>query len=139
MHGAPVDRRVAMRGAVGAGVAVAGLGALANCSTSDGETTATITGEGGRIPASKVPVGGGAVLADVDAVITQPVAGEFHGFSATCTHQGCRVTSVSEGLIRCPCHGSTFDAATGEVRSGPAPTALPARKVTRSGDTLTVE
>ena len=49
----------------------------------------------------------------------------MHAFSATCTHQGCPVSEVSGGRIVCPCHGSAFDAATGEVVGGPAPSPLP--------------
>jgi carotenoid phi-ring synthase / carotenoid chi-ring synthase len=39
--------------------------------------------------------------------------------SATCTHQGCRVDYVAEGVFSCPCHGSRFDLA-GAVLRGPA-------------------
>lgn len=90
------------------------------------------------VAASDVPVGGGLVVGDLDAVITQPTAGVFHAFSATCTHGGCRVTTVEDGLIHCPCHGSTFDDTTGEVRQGPATRALPVKQVTVAGESLTI-
>jgi Rieske Fe-S protein len=45
---------------------------------------------------------------------------KVRGFSAICTHQGCTVASVSGGTINCACHGSKFDAKTGEVVNGPA-------------------
>lgn len=46
--------------------------------------------------------------------------------SATCTHQGCTVAwAADDKIMRCPCHGATYDAWTGEVRSGPAPQPLP--------------
>ena len=51
---------------------------------------------------------------------------QVHGLSATCTHQGCTVSGVADGRITCPCHGSVFDAATGDVVTGPATTPLPA-------------
>jgi Rieske Fe-S protein len=52
-----------------------------------------------------------------------------------CTHQGCKVDKVSGGRIDCPCHGSQFDASTGKVVGGPAPTPLPAVQVTvRDGE-----
>ncbi|OLT09507.1 hypothetical protein BJF78_30580 [Pseudonocardia sp. CNS-139] len=44
-----------------------------------------------------VPVGGGLVLAEQDLVITQPTAGEFKAFSATCTHQAARSTTWPTG------------------------------------------
>lgn len=48
--------------------------------------------------------------------------GEFVAFGDVCTHQQC---SLAEGdlnntTVVCPCHGSEFDARTGEVVSGPA-------------------
>ncbi|WP_234971452.1 QcrA and Rieske domain-containing protein [Jatrophihabitans endophyticus] len=45
-------------------------------------------------------------------------------FSAVCTHQGCTVKPDGKQFT-CPCHNSTFDAATGKVLGGPAPSALP--------------
>ena len=62
-----------------------------------------------------VAVGGGLVLADQLVVITQPAAGEFRGFSAVCTHLGCTVSSVTDGTINCPCHGSRFSIEDGSV------------------------
>ena len=74
---------------------------------------------------SDVPVGGGKILADKKIVITQPKSGEFHGFSAVCTHAGCIVGTVSGGTINCPCHGSRFSITNGSVVNGPAPSPLP--------------
>lgn len=80
-----------------------------------------------------VPEGGGIVLEDDELVLTQPSAGQFRGFSAVCTHQGCLVAGVSDGTINCPCHGSMFDPDTGEVIGGPAPSALPERPIIVAG------
>lgn len=55
-----------------------------------------------------------------------------------CTHQGCTVTSVKDGVINCACHGSQFDIATGEVKQGPATSALPAKSVTVGADGISV-
>ena len=52
--------------------------------------------------------------------MTQPVAGTFKAFSATCTHQGCTVNEVAGGTINCPCHGSKFAVADGAPTAGPA-------------------
>jgi len=81
-----------------------------------------------------VPAGGGVVKSGV--VITKDDAGTIHAFSATCTHQGCTVSSVSNGAIICPCHGSKFDAGTGAVLQGPATRPLPAVNVTVQGDQI---
>jgi Rieske Fe-S protein len=81
-----------------------------------------------------VPDGGGVVL-DKPAVVLTRTGSEVHGFSAVCTHQGCHVDNVSDGTIRCPCHGSRFDASTGEVVTGPASSPLPRVAVTvRDGE-----
>ncbi|WP_143669392.1 Rieske (2Fe-2S) protein, partial [Streptomyces sp. wa1063] len=53
-----------------------------------------------------------------------------------CTHQGCAVKDVSDGTITCPCHNSTFDAATGSPTGGPATQPLPAREITVEGDSI---
>jgi|SRR4051794_12291169 Rieske Fe-S protein len=80
-----------------------------------------------------VPVGGGVVVAAQDLVVTQPVAGTFKGFSATCTHQGCKVAEVKGGTINCPCHGSKFAVADGTPTAGPAKKPLPEKPVTVQG------
>jgi Rieske Fe-S protein len=90
------------------------------------------------VATADVPVGGGVVLAEQDVVVTQPVAGEFKGFSATCTHQGCTVGEVSGGTINCPCHGSKFAIADGAVANGPAQKPLPARAITVAGNEITL-
>lgn len=62
-----------------------------------------------------VPVGGGVIQADLGVVVTQPNDGEFKAFSSTCTHQGCTVSEVGDGLIQCFCHGSRFSIEDGSV------------------------
>lgn len=71
---------------------------------------------------SDVPVGGGVIRGNI--VLTRPSGNEIHAFSAICTHQGCKVDKVANGHIDCPCHGSVFDASTGAVVNGPAPSPL---------------
>ncbi|MGC5053485.1 Rieske (2Fe-2S) protein [Micromonospora sp. DT48] len=83
-----------------------------------------------------IPVGGGAIFADAGVVVTQPTEGTIKAYSATCTHQGCTVTSVTDGTIVCGCHNSVFDIADGSVRSGPARAPLPAANVTVDGDAI---
>jgi glycine/D-amino acid oxidase-like deaminating enzyme/nitrite reductase/ring-hydroxylating ferredoxin subunit len=62
------------------------------------------------------------------AVYREP-QGELHAHSARCTHLGCIVRwNAAERSWDCPCHGSRFDGASGEVIQGPATRALaPAR------------
>lgn len=73
-----------------------------------------------------------------DVLVAQPSAGTVACFSAVCTHQGCTVNPPQNGQATCPCHGSVFDALTGEVKKGPAsqPLSKVAVKV-ENGDVVT--
>ena len=101
-----------------------------NGSGNGGGTGLTITGD--------VPEGGGTIFADDDVVVTQPAAGDFKAFSATCTHQGCKVSEVTDAAIVCPCHMSKFSIEDGSVLEGPASAPLPAKTVTVDGDAISV-
>jgi Rieske Fe-S protein len=72
-----------------------------------------------------IPAGGGVVLKEQKVVLCKDARGKVSAFSAICTHQGCVVTDVADGTINCPCHGSKFDAASGERVEGPAKKPLP--------------
>ncbi len=162
-----VSRRNLIRtAAIAGGVVAAGVG-LAACgsnNTSGGSTSsstgaattttdsaATTTGGAAATttaaaPAgtalgstSSIPVGGGAIFADQKVVVTQPVAGTFKGFGTTCTHLGCQVNKVADGLIECPCHGSRYSVTDGTVKAGPAPRALPPAKIAVSGTQIVLE
>jgi Rieske Fe-S protein len=93
-------------------------------------------GQGGLAKVGDIPVGGGAIIAGQQVVVTQPTAGTFACFTAVCTHQGCTVADVSGGTINCPCHGSRFRIADGSVAAGPAPRALSPVAITVEGDTI---
>jgi nitrite reductase/ring-hydroxylating ferredoxin subunit len=84
--------------------------------SSGGSSSATLL-----TAASAVPVGGGVILGLQNVVVTQPTKGQFEGFSATCTHQGCILATVSvpTGTINCACHGSQFSIKDGSNVAGP--------------------
>jgi len=145
------SRRIALAAVGAAGLAVA----LTACSSSDdsssdssdtssssstsGSTTAQ--GDAGGTELAKttdIPEGGGKIFASQGVVVTQPTAGTYKAFSSKCTHQGCAVSSISNGVIVCPCHKSEFSVTDGSVKKGPATTALPAEQITVSGDSITL-
>jgi Rieske Fe-S protein len=124
---------VAGAGAAVAASALAACGGGGDTSSADpasGSTTAKAGGDGGASGAlakvSDIPVGG-AVSAETSdgkpVIVSQPSKGEIVAFSAICTHQGCTVAPAAS-ILRCPCHGSTYDLATGANTGGPAPKPL---------------
>jgi Rieske Fe-S protein len=44
----------------------------------------------------------------------------LRAFSTTCTHAGCLIGNGDETSLQCNCHGSRFEAATGNPLKGPA-------------------
>ncbi len=147
----PSRRRILITG----GVVVAAAAATAACGSStpaaSSATSAAPTDAGAASPADSMPagaaveapiadiaVGGGVIYADQKVVVTQPTSGDFKAFSAVCTHKGCTVSEVADGLITCACHGSQYSIDDGSVQKGPATAPLPAMPVTVSGDTVMV-
>jgi Rieske Fe-S protein len=88
---------------------------------------------------SAIPVGGGKIFPSQLVVVTQPTAGQFKAFSATCTHMGCTVNQIANGRIDCPCHGSEYSITDGAVLRGPAPKPLPAKQIKVTGDSIFLE
>ncbi|MET7871385.1 Rieske (2Fe-2S) protein [Streptomyces cyaneofuscatus] len=142
-HRTLLERRTVVL-AVGAAGAAAALTACGGPDGSEGaesvEQQPGSGGAGGAVLAktADIPEGGGVVFAAQKVVVTQPTAGQFKAFSATCTHQGCAVKDVTDNVITCPCHNSTFDAATGSPTAGPATQPLPAREISVEGDSITL-
>ena len=142
-------------GAVGSALALAGCAADAPAETSSptANPSPTVTEEptaeqptaapdappvGEDIAAlADVPVGGSidATIKGAPALIAQPTAGQVVAFSAICTHQQC-VVAAAGSEFDCPCHGSKFDAATGDVINGPALEPLSAIPVAVAGDRI---
>ncbi|MET9909794.1 Rieske (2Fe-2S) protein [Streptomyces sp. NPDC006476] len=113
-----------------------------NGGTAGGDASASASsGSGGGAALAKtadIPEGGGKIFKDKSVVVTQPASGTFKAFSTKCPHQGCAVSSISNGVIVCPCHGSEFSVTDGSVKKGPATTGLTAQNVTVSGDSITL-
>lgn len=132
-------RRTALASAATVGLGVPFLAACGGGdSSAAGSTGASATPGTAVATTADIEVGGGKIYAEESLVVTQPTAGEFKGFSSICTHQGCPVTTIADGLIDCTCHGSKFSITDGSPQSGPAtePLAPIALKVT--GDQITV-
>jgi nitrite reductase/ring-hydroxylating ferredoxin subunit len=127
-------RRNVLRGAA----ALAGLAAVAplTAGTAQAAETRPVGAEkkpkaGGMTlgPVSDVPVGKGKIYDDQKVVVTQPKKGQYHAFSAVCTHQSCILADCDGGKINCGCHASSFDFTTGVPEGGPATVPLPKKKV----------
>ena len=154
-----VARRTVLRAAGLLGLTGAGAAALSACadasggspsaapaaSETSGPTTPSPTADttspkpsastaeapkGPSVATSKVPVGGGVILDDADYVVTQPSKGKYKAFSKICTHQGCPVASVNDGVIHCNCHGSEYSIKDGSVTNPPATKGLAVAKAT---------
>lgn len=118
------DRRTLLRGAAAVGaVGAAGLG-LSAC-TADNQAASPhekklLDGPVTVGRSEDVAVGKGKVYTDTSIVVTQPAKDDYKAFDARCPHQGCLVTKVDQGVIRCQCHGSQFSMNDGSVVRRPA-------------------
>jgi Rieske Fe-S protein len=135
----PLTRRTLV--SIGSASAL-GAGALLLTACTPGGAGAA-SGSGGAssvtVSLASIPVGSAvsARLGSTPVVVSQPTAGNVVAFSAVCTHQGCTVAPAATEFD-CPCHGSRFDAATGDVIQGPAQNPLAKLTASVSGDTVTV-
>ncbi|GAB2966976.1 Rieske (2Fe-2S) protein [Amycolatopsis acidiphila] len=142
----PTRRTVLTTGIAAAGAA-AGAVALAACGTDSGPSSSSGGGSGDTVaPApSGTAVG---TISDVQvgkcksvtvngqaAILARPTESSAACFSAICTHQGCTVNPDGNQL-KCPCHGSVFDALTGAVVKGPAESPLPSIAVKVDGSSV---
>ncbi len=130
-----LNRRTALT-ALGASAATVSLAACASepqlaATTPPSATVETQTAEpqGSNLVIGKtsdVPVGGGTKFSvdDLTILVTQPKAGDYKAFDATCTHAGCIVNGIIDNEIACGCHGARYALDSGMVLSGPAKSAL---------------
>jgi Rieske Fe-S protein len=145
------SRRTALAAVGAAGLAVAltacsssddsssGSSGSSDTSSSTGSTTAQGDAGGTELAkTSDIPEGGGKIFAGQGVVVTQPTAGTYKAFSSKCTHQGCAVTGVRDGVISCPCHHSEFSIADGSVKKPPATRPLPEVPIAVSGNDITL-
>ncbi|MCH0562701.1 MULTISPECIES: Rieske (2Fe-2S) protein [unclassified Streptomyces] len=117
MTGRPApSRRTLLKGA--AVTPVAGLG-LASCSL--GTTTSAVPDGPVELGAeSEITQGGAKLYRDHNVVVSRDTSGALKAYSTICTHARCPINKLEGTRLICPCHGSEFDATTGEVLHAPA-------------------
>jgi Rieske Fe-S protein len=130
---APADASSASSSSAAASSAAASGGTSATASAAAASASGALTAT------STIPVGGGMIFPAKLVVVTQPTKGEYKAFSAVCTHMGCTVSTISDGTIDCPCHGSKYSIKNGAVEAGPAPSPLPAKQIKVTGDNIFLE
>lgn len=139
----PCSRRALLAGIPGLVVLPGALSACSGTMTErEPQSTAQSTTQVPEtsIPTSEVPVGGATIVdaSGAAVVVAQPTDGDFVAYSAVCTHQGARVKVVGDMSLRCPLHGSQFDAATGAVTNPPAARPLDEVAIRVDGDKLVI-
>jgi cytochrome b6-f complex iron-sulfur subunit len=138
-------RDVLVAAGLGAGaltLAACGSSSTAAAPASSASSAAAAAASGAGAPTgntlvalSTVPVGGAVAATDANGkpiIVAQPTAGKVVAFSAICTHKQCTV-KVAGADLDCPCHGSKYNALTGAVINGPAPSPLAPVSVSVSG------
>ncbi|MEU6532500.1 Rieske (2Fe-2S) protein [Streptomyces sp. NPDC046928] len=129
---------VAAVGAAGLAVALTACGSEDEASGSSTEQGAAAGGGAALARTADIPEGGGKVFDAEKVVVSQPAAGDFKAFSTICTHQKCPMTDLKEDTLSCACHGSQFSVLDGSVKKGPATQPLEEKKVSVSGDSITL-
>ena len=108
----------------------AGLGGLAACAPEDQGfgTAQPLRADEGAIPLTDIPENASTLVnfggQQPFVLLVRGAGDELSGYSGYCTHNGCALRQ-EETELDCPCHGSRFDAANGEVLNGPATRHLP--------------
>jgi Rieske Fe-S protein len=126
-----ISRRTALVAGAGATAAVV-AGCSGGSKDSGTGSTSAKAGNDDLGPLSAVPVGQAknvTLPGGKPGILARPTATTAACFSAICTHMGCTVRADGNKL-NCPCHGSQYDALTGQVLQGPAVDPLPSVPVT---------
>ncbi len=134
------SRRQVLQGAGAVAVTTASAGLLSACGGGSSPSAASTAADGAVVvPAADTAVGASTYYSDAKVIVSQPQEGTFVAFDSTCPHSGCRVSDTDDdGVLLCPCHGSRFDPATGDVVEGPATTGLTVLQVAAEGGDLTI-
>ena len=110
-------------------------GGIAACAP-EGEgfgTSQPVRAEDGEVDMAEVPENASTLVnfggQQPFALLVRGSGEDITAYSGYCTHNGCALRQ-DEMELDCPCHGSRFDAANGEVLAGPATTHLPEISVT---------
>ncbi|MEV5884461.1 Rieske (2Fe-2S) protein [Streptomyces sp. NPDC052020] len=118
MPGRPsASRRTVLRGV--ALTPVAGLGAAA-CSPGGDAGPAGPTAPVELGDEKEVARGSATLYREHNVVVSRGEDGSLRAYSSICTHAGCPINKLKGTTLVCPCHGSEFDARTGEVLQAPA-------------------
>lgn len=122
-----------------ASLTAVGGGALAGCGPKDegfGDA-APVRAEDGSVPLADLPENTTTLVnfggQQPFVAIARGTGEDIRAFSGYCTHNGCALRETEDELD-CPCHGSRFDRASGEVLVGPATRSLPEVPVVVEGD-----
>jgi nitrite reductase/ring-hydroxylating ferredoxin subunit len=96
-----------------------------------------------EFPVADLPAGSlrAVTLPGGDRVCVANVAGDVYAFADECPHAAFPLSAgelLADGTVLCAWHGARFDARTGAVVAGPAPSGVATYQVTIRGDTILV-
>ncbi|MFD7461612.1 MULTISPECIES: Rieske (2Fe-2S) protein [unclassified Streptomyces] len=112
------SRRTVLRGVAAAPVAGLGLAACSPEGNSAKPAAPTAPVELGA--ESEVAKGGARLYREHNVVVSRDEKGTLKAYSTICTHASCPISKLEGTRLTCFCHGSEFDATTGEVLAPPA-------------------
>lgn len=121
----PCSRRAALKTIGAGGLAVAAV-PLAACGPEDQGWTEEIDAASGSVALDALPENSVTMVdfGDTFAAVVRGTGEDVHAFAGYCTHHQCALEPEGPELS-CPCHGSRFETAAGEVLRGPAEVPLP--------------